>query len=568
MIRNTLTACAALLALSSAAQAADVTWSDWLNRNNPAWKKADRENAWQHFRDGNLDCQKPVAVRKAVTRDPQGGVDVLAQDNDQGVVCLNADQADGRCDDYAVSFACPTGNIDVGDFEIEYDPADVSIGANGEVLVSGPVEFVFGEFYLGFADADLELDYVGGDRLELVSAVARGSFGSNLGPLDGADLLLGDGLIDVSLGYGDYSVIEDLDTPLNPENDVQYIFMSVSASLLGGGVLGLTDEFGLEPAGAEATMVIDPTTPTLYAYADIGDLFAGAPLPVTPNDVGVGISASDEAFTWSPAVDPYGTLSAMSQFGMSYTVLGNMWLEGGVTVGFAGVFGVVIQAEFIAQIDWDALLGGSLDFLDNIGANGDFAIELDLFVASMEFDLAEATLRYTREGFMGTSFLAVIGEADPSEMLLSNGLVDFIDDAYASAEVLMANDEFGAARVDASLDFGAASFGGTAEVDIDIYDDVIAAEGELDFGSTELDITVTSYGAGDLDVSGRLSSGWGNNWLGIWGRLSVSGGTGGLDVEAEGKACAVQACTGWVGVSLSFSGGGFSFCLLDECLTF
>jgi hypothetical protein len=79
----------------------------WLDRDDPTGN-GDGEHLGLHVQDGNT-CAEPIGVECQTTGGlawQSTGEKVLCQAN-KGANCLNADQADGWCEDYRVRFICP-----------------------------------------------------------------------------------------------------------------------------------------------------------------------------------------------------------------------------------------------------------------------------------------------------------------------------------------------------------------------------------------------------------------------------------------------------------------------------
>ena len=89
------------------ASASTGTWTEWLNRDDPGGN-GDYETL-ADFVNAGQSCVHPVDVRCQTL----GGVDwtaagqVYTCNTTVGGVCRNADQANGACLDYRVSFLCP-----------------------------------------------------------------------------------------------------------------------------------------------------------------------------------------------------------------------------------------------------------------------------------------------------------------------------------------------------------------------------------------------------------------------------------------------------------------------------
>lgn len=91
--------------------AVEGDWSEWLNRDTPSGL-GDYEERYNF----SQVCDAPTSVEARLTADP-GKVFLSASDApdslyhltpEKGLVCKNADQADGSCNDYQVRFFCPT----------------------------------------------------------------------------------------------------------------------------------------------------------------------------------------------------------------------------------------------------------------------------------------------------------------------------------------------------------------------------------------------------------------------------------------------------------------------------
>jgi hypothetical protein len=83
------------------------SWTAWLNRDN-AGGNGDGEHLGI-FVGENKVCPRPLAVQCSRVSDGRDWTETgekMVCNTTQGAICLNADQADGGCDDYQVRFFC------------------------------------------------------------------------------------------------------------------------------------------------------------------------------------------------------------------------------------------------------------------------------------------------------------------------------------------------------------------------------------------------------------------------------------------------------------------------------
>ncbi len=107
-------------------------WTGWLNRDDPSGT-GDGEN-FSLFT--NIPCKAPLT---AECRRRMDGVDwsrtgEVMTCSAAGSICLNAQQPDGRCDDYEVRFACPNATS-VGPWLNRDDPSGNGDGEHLSLLV-------------------------------------------------------------------------------------------------------------------------------------------------------------------------------------------------------------------------------------------------------------------------------------------------------------------------------------------------------------------------------------------------------------------------------------------------
>ena len=87
-------------------------WTPWDDRDNPAGS-ADNEERAYYTHGGTCATEGvPLAIQARIvgTHEPYtDSDDVITITPDRGLLCLNADQADGSCADYEVRYCCASG---------------------------------------------------------------------------------------------------------------------------------------------------------------------------------------------------------------------------------------------------------------------------------------------------------------------------------------------------------------------------------------------------------------------------------------------------------------------------
>lgn len=84
-------------------------WSDWFDRDNPSGT-GDGERIPEAFAEGRIPCDDPIDIQARRVGDglfAEYTGESFTMDTTTGLVCLNADQPDGMCQDYEIRVACP-----------------------------------------------------------------------------------------------------------------------------------------------------------------------------------------------------------------------------------------------------------------------------------------------------------------------------------------------------------------------------------------------------------------------------------------------------------------------------
>lgn len=465
--------------------AADGTWSDWHDKDDPSGS-GDYERSAAKYAVGAIPCDDPIAVQARRVSDQvdasQTG-ELVRMPVPKGFSCNVNQQDDGECDDYEARYFCLSGDtlsvtdgaIDMGAFTILYGGAEAT--ADGTYLVDSGFEIWFGVEVLQF-DGSLEFS-MDGDTPVLEAFAIDDLPTSNLPGFD----LLRAGLpagVSISMGYG--ALPGDMDAgPIDPDGDYLYFEIANGASL------GLGDVELSTPGQASALLVIDPNP--LTVYGNLAGVFPSAGY-LTLNEIGLGFSTTD-GLSWTPTVDwDYDdTLVAQT---------GNSWINANVSVGVSQFAGIGFDGECLADIDYAALVDGD-PAVDMLAFNGAVSLELGNDIISLSQTVAQASVLYTADD---DRWLAVAESVDLESGVIQNGLaglVDFEGDVRLAVDVR--DEALHAVTVEGQVNvFGDYPL---ASARLQAYNGVASLTGTLDvgFGTVDLEGIVNMYGFGMLSGS-------------------------------------------------------------------
>lgn len=502
-------ACANYQVRALCPDASDGSWSDWLNRDSPGGS-GDYERANTDGAGGRLSCTAPIAIQ---TRRASDQLDMIRTGEVysfwgpgtslNGFTCYTAHQPDGICDDYETRYFCPpvgySGEIDMGDFTVVFDPDDL-VEQDGAFFVSTGFEIWFDTIYLSFdASSTLQLVEVDG-ALQLEGAVVGSTPTSNL-PLFGVlDLMPGAG-VDILLGYGSGALLEDLEAPLNPA--YKFLFLQFSAG---------TAEFGgveVEAPGAVSiTLAIAPDPVTVYA--NLGGFFPQMG-PITLDEVGIGFSVAD-GLAWSPAATWQYEDDMVAQ-------TGNVWLNATIGYGINDIASLNFAGELLADVDFDAVANGQ-DGLEMLAFNGNVNLSAGVSIFSITQEIADMSVLYVAAT---NRWIAICESANLTDSLVGPAAwlnlsttakiaVEFQNDAFVSMMIQgdVSVDPAGTPFTIGNATIEATPAGATLTGNLDLLVATLAVSGAFYEGGFELTGESTAAVAGgfyEVRVRGVINPG-------------------------------------------------------------
>jgi len=354
---------------------------------------------------------------------------------------------------------------------------DEGFAVHGALLLATPL----GE--LPIANASVTFAY-GADRSQGLKTV-RGDASVPFPSFGAAQGFTADDLVSASLGFDSGKNLASLDAPLN--DDRHYLFFHLTAGVsLSSGPLSLS-----LPGGGDATLVLDPFDPFVFAR---GSLLGLAALGKVAS-VGIGISA--QGLIPFHATTTRGLAQGMDDF------KGALYLSGSVPLGRLPL---TLTGETVLDVDPNAD-GRALSEIDQagfqLGVNGELDLTADfLDVLSFDANLSDcsAELRVTGDD-QRASFSGVL---EPDQSWLPKELPLHADVDVNMAGVLSSNLEDSFLTADGKYHLVGSTL--TQRVGVDISD-LALVDAHLDIDRTGFHLTAKVKAGAKLAKDLELGAG-------------------------------------------------------------
>lgn len=199
----------------------------------------------------------------------------------------------------------------------------------------------------------------------------------------------------LQIGYDYPAAFNNLDLPLN-DGERYFYFLQQSGASMEWGPLSVSS-----PDAGSTLIALEPVAPALFFYTD--QLLPES--PITSVSLGVSGSNTIEFRPWYAE----GVESKLKRFD------GDLYLGGSLLLPTEiPSVDVALTGDVTVNVDDDAFTSGNpVGWIEDLGANGEVALEAGLGVFSLSYSMGEASVRYHRGG---TPWIAFSGVVDPDDI--------------------------------------------------------------------------------------------------------------------------------------------------------